>query len=378
MRAMPVSRSAASVHLDAIRGLAALVVFLAHARNMFFGSPGSAASTSERATATAALGIGHHAVIVFFVLSGYLVGSSVARAVSAGRWSARGYATQRLSRLWTVLLPALVIGAVLDLSGMRLFGHGTLYFAPPGQAVILVPVPQMSGMLTLALNAVFLQTIAAPTFGTNVALWSLANEFWYYVAFPLTVVALLPGTRMPVRIAVIVALAVVGLLVGASIAAYFTIWLFGVGLSFAPRPEVRAPLLWIGTAAFALLSTSAFVRTHPLPPFAADVWLGVACSLLVYTCLLERRRSSGGLYARASHGLSSISYTLYLVHLPALVFINAAVLGQWHPWPKDVAHLAGFVGVVAGIFAYGCVMYLLFERHTDQIRRALDASRTAG
>ena len=37
-------------------------------------------------------------------------------------------------------------------------------------------------------NLVFLQTILVPTYGTNALLWSLANEFWYYMLFPLLAV----------------------------------------------------------------------------------------------------------------------------------------------------------------------------------------------
>src|SRR5580658_953629 len=99
MRSVP----AYSVHLDAIRGLAALVVFSSHARNIFFGNIQSSpviqggvvsaigAYQDQGPAAPAALGIGHHAVIVFFVLSGYLVGTSVIRGLQDGRWSWRRY-----------------------------------------------------------------------------------------------------------------------------------------------------------------------------------------------------------------------------------------------------------------------------------------------
>ena len=39
-------------------------------------------------------------------------------------------------------------------------------------------------------NIFFLQGIYTPTFGTDGALWSLANEFWYYLLFPLGLIAL--------------------------------------------------------------------------------------------------------------------------------------------------------------------------------------------
>ena len=58
------------------------------------------------------VGQGHTAVIIFFVLSGYLVGKHVYLAFNTGRWSWREYAIKRLSRLWIVLIPALILTAI--------------------------------------------------------------------------------------------------------------------------------------------------------------------------------------------------------------------------------------------------------------------------
>jgi len=38
-------------------------------------------------------------------------------------------------------------------------------------------------------NLGFVQTVSVPVYGTNGPLWSLANEFWYYVMFSLIAVA---------------------------------------------------------------------------------------------------------------------------------------------------------------------------------------------
>ncbi len=123
-----------SVHLNAIRGSAAAMVFLAHAKNMFFGTrhvaTGVAGVASGMATPAVA-GIGSQAVIIFFVLSGYLVGGSVLRGITAGNWSWGRYLRRRLVRLWVVLIPALLIGWGIDSTGIHLFGNQSLYAAPP-------------------------------------------------------------------------------------------------------------------------------------------------------------------------------------------------------------------------------------------------------
>ena len=76
-----------SVHFDAIRGAAALIVFLNHTKALYFTSPLATELSNQRTVAstswinrpangipTGAVRVANEAVIIFFVLSGYLVG----------------------------------------------------------------------------------------------------------------------------------------------------------------------------------------------------------------------------------------------------------------------------------------------------------------
>src|ERR1035438_1552489 len=105
-------------NLDLLRGLAALLVCAGHLRAFLFvhfgevKSPGAFDRLFYLGT-----GLSHQAVVIFFVLSGYLVGGSVFSAYQAGRWSWPNYALRRMSRLWVVLLPALVLTLALDSLG---------------------------------------------------------------------------------------------------------------------------------------------------------------------------------------------------------------------------------------------------------------------
>jgi peptidoglycan/LPS O-acetylase OafA/YrhL len=58
-------------------------------------------------------------VIVFFVLSGFLVGGSVIKAHRQGQWRWTGYLSRRLSRLWIVIVPALLLTLFWDSIGLR-------------------------------------------------------------------------------------------------------------------------------------------------------------------------------------------------------------------------------------------------------------------
>ena len=141
------------------------------------------------------------AVVVFFVLSGYLVGGSVLRAVRVGTWTWKDYLLKRLTRLWVPLIPGLIIGVILDRLGYRIFGQGSIYHNPPGiDLLTAVDLARRVGVRVFLGNAFFLQGILVPHLGTNVSLWSLADEFWYYIIFPLSVLAVTAGRSPHFRI----------------------------------------------------------------------------------------------------------------------------------------------------------------------------------
>ena len=98
----------ASSALDGIRGAAALAVYLGHLRASLFVDALEAHLGIVGRFFYYATGLGHQAVVVFFVLSGFLVGGSLLRTEpEPGRW--RAYALARATRLYVVLLPACII-----------------------------------------------------------------------------------------------------------------------------------------------------------------------------------------------------------------------------------------------------------------------------
>ena len=72
--------------------------------------------------------------------------------------------------------------------------------------------------------------MAVPCFGGNFLLWSLANETWYYVLFPLLVLRLY-GKSTISRLASAAACLAIAVSVSGPIGSYFSLWLLGVALS---------------------------------------------------------------------------------------------------------------------------------------------------
>src|SRR5690606_21246995 len=124
--------------------------------------------------------LGHQAVMVFFVLSGFFIGGAVASAWENERWSWMSYVLNRVVRLEVVLLPALVLTLFWDQLGIAATGgsgydgkwHPLLMSGPSTMQ------PADHSPAVFLANAAFLHTIVAPVYGTNGPLWSLANEFW--------------------------------------------------------------------------------------------------------------------------------------------------------------------------------------------------------
>jgi peptidoglycan/LPS O-acetylase OafA/YrhL len=372
-----------TVHLDAVRGFAALIVLIGHARCLFLssitGGPHLHSSTTLAATsskiavpslAASANSIGHEAVIVFFVLSGLLVGGSVHRLMKKNRWSWKSYLLKRMTRLWMVLIPALLLGAILDHAGMHMFSNPhSIYSAPPGQGLVAVNLNSRYSPGILLGNLLFLQNRFVPTAGSNVALWSLTNEFWYYMAFPFLLLGLSGNIAIWKRAICAVVFAGILIGIGGSASRLFLVWILGAVVSALPR-KIPQPVAKWGTVLFGVILSAAifWVKTHIVNIVAAEFIIALICACLLYLMLHQTQKAKNGIYSLVSTFTSKISYTLYLVHVPILIFLCACINNPWRTWPSTPAHVVITLSICGLTVASAFGFYLLFESNTDHVR----------
>jgi peptidoglycan/LPS O-acetylase OafA/YrhL len=366
-----------SVHLDALRGFAAFSVLLNHMRDaLFVDYEAIARHNPLTAAAYLVAGLGHQSVIVFFVLSGYLVGGSVLRSVRTGGWSWRAYLLARLSRLYVVLLPALLLGGALDWLGMHMAGTEAVYSGDSGMHALVINVHSTLTWPILAANSLFLQTInlpgtgayAVPTFGSNGALWSLSYEFWYYLAFPALVLLLARGRSWKMRAISCLGLLAWGWFVGSSIVLLGIPWLMGASIAFLPVFPARRP--WTRGLAIVLALTffgAGLVQGKLLGSLPSDLVLGLAVTAMIWVTLHCAKAPLPAFYVHTARRAAHSSYTLYLVHLPLLIFLKAS-LHLPRAYPGWHVFLAG-AGVLAAIVLYAQLVYEAFEKNTDRVRR---------
>lgn len=366
---------AASVWLDWIRALAALTVFAGHLSSYClenFSSQTGNVGVAMRVFYFMA-GLGHPAVIVFFVLSGYLVGGSVLNEfLVTGGVRFKDYLVARVARIHSVLIPALVLGASADLVGTQLIHATSVYEHAHFRYVLSWNVSDRLNLETFLANAACLQTILKPVFGSNGPLWSLANEFWYYFLFPALLLVVWPRTARWRRVAAAVFSIALLWLLGTNIDVYFLFWLAGVIIRLIPERRVMPG--WLALLAFVgTLAWSRFRLFH-LDAAAMDgiVTVGFALLLLGVT---QRPVSMRNWLAKLGKELASSSYTLYACHFPLAVLLSAMFMEIWHVnMPGQIQELQSWLiyfGFIASIGGICFALSLVTERKHHLLKKWL-------
>lgn len=312
-----------------------------------------------------ATSFGHDAVIVFFVLSGFFVGRSVLKA--APQWSWRLYLSSRLVRLYVVLIPALAVTFAADQVSLRMpLAEKYLFHSVP-HFNNLVPMASAMSWFTAIANACYLQTIVAPTFGSNTALWSLANEFWYYVLFPLLILAFL-RKRPAARLSYAGAALLVVLWLPKDMTLYFLVWLAGVALNFMREPRRGTVFRKTGQMASFLLFCGCLVlfKALRIPLPWSDFGLAAAFTAWMYFLLVGSETTSRS-YGRLAAGLAACSYSIYAIHMPLLMLFRTAVDAPL--WVPSAFFVLSGVAMAVATALLGFVLAKGTEAHTDRVRQ---------
>lgn len=190
-----------SLYLDLVRFTAALVVFLGHSAGRSF-------------TGGFLWQLGYYgqtAVMVFFVLSGFVIGY----VANTKEKTITDYWVARIARLSSIVLPALALTMLCDFIGLRL--DRSFYVNGPWG------YPDGNQFLNYSLSTLLIQNVWDLDLnpGINKPFWSLSYELMYYAIF--SAGFFLKGKRRIISIIALSALA------GPSILALMPIWLMGYG-----------------------------------------------------------------------------------------------------------------------------------------------------
>jgi len=284
----------------------------------------------------------------------------------------------RLSRLWIVLIPALILTAIVD---SILMSHSPEILSGTYNPVSN-SLPSLgkysSSWSTFFGNIFFLQGMLTPVFGTNGPLWSLANEFWYYILFPLLLITVGKcGANIEIRYRFITLTLVLGicLTIPIDILEYFFIWLMGVGVFLLTQKfQVKSNVYFIALAFGIFLASLIYSKLDSLNKIWIDADFVVALGFSILCLFLSNKNkaqySFNKLIQNLSVNLSNISYSIYLSHFPFVVLIIAFGFKLDRITPNATGVVIYSVWLIA-LICVGSIFWYLFERHTYTLKNIL-------
>ncbi|MFK7975491.1 MAG: acyltransferase family protein [Halioglobus sp.] len=307
-----------SLYLDAIRLSAAMLVLLYHANAVY--RPGYLITS-----------LGHEAVVIFFVLSGFVI----AYVAGTRQQSFRDFMVARGARIFSVAIPAIVLTGLLDFAGYHL--SESAY--PENYQAWDYPLIRIVSS-ALFLNEIW--TLGIQLF-TNAPYWSLNYEVWYYVLFG--VLFFFEGKKKWI------AFGVLCLALGPKILLLLPVWWMGVYVYRSPTltnlSMFNAWLCFLASIAGAvayiklgashwgwdymntLLGDELHRELSFSRQFVGDYFLGIVLALHFAgtRVLLSKVTHIPQTLERGIRYFAGATFSIYLFHQPILFFYTAVFSG---------------------------------------------------
>ena len=338
-----------SLYLDLTRFVAAAMVVLAHyvQHNVVTGEFASFIPD-----------MGREAVVVFFVLSGFVI----AYATEKKSTSAREYIAARCGRIYSVVLPTLALGWLL---ASAFSDEGAYQLAKP---YIYIPLHLL--FLGQSWNLSEVPPMLAP-------FWSLCYEVWYYVLFG--VAYYFRGWRRSVTVVAVLAI------MGFKLWLLLPVWLSGVALYYLQHRVVLAPsiaragvivsfflliLYNVSDMETSLKHIATAVWPFPLTPLAsAERFLAdyVVCTLVFVNFFCARYARLSGLikFSRQIRGVASYTFTLYLSHMLVIsIWLKSKFVSS--------ENLHNIIGLTIAVGLVTVALAQVTERRKDSFRLPIE------
>lgn len=364
----PIDKNGARPLLDTIRWISAFMVALGHASGMIFTPDNGLPSRIAWYIAD----MRGSWVILFFVISGYLVGGNF--LIKLDDFNFKQYFCARFSRIYIVLLPSLLLVAGLD---------GLAYLISPQSPVYNSPWPNgvlgdvsLFGKYTLlnVTSTIFsLEGFLGNPMGSAGALWSLGLEWAFYFMFPAIIcLSREISNKYSIKnfstsmLLILISMVFLILFHKYFVTLFWAIWIAGaVANVVAQKNNIFLFFRWVGAALCIVgMMISPLINQRISIPM-----IGFGFSIfLCYFPISER-----GISDRFDRILSNFSYSLYVTHLPILTFLVFSL------YESNIIPFGGFrvtmqstlilLLIMAPCISVAIVFGKLFESKTNYLRK---------
>lgn len=302
-------------------------------------------------------------VDVFFVISGYLITGIIFNAASENRFSYVGFMGARIARLYPALIFTLIVTFIFCF----------LLYSPSDFTRVA-----KSGLYALASASNIYFSNSAGYFDTSqetnplLHTWSLAVEQQFYLIWPILIVASVKFAKKITGL-VIAVIAIISLIASQwaitnmQVEAYylmpFRVFELGFGgVAFFISKKVKLSEKYKEIMMFAgllMIVIPAFTYSSMTPFPGINAMLPVAGAVL---CILSHDAKYCGFVInnRASVGVGIISYSVYLIHWPIIIFFKYWSFRDFSFYEKLSII---FSSLIAGYF-----MYILIENRFRKIK----------
>ncbi len=346
--------------IDALRGVAALLVFFTHAFDLAVSDAygwNYASNPEGWRWARASLGHGGFFVWCFFMISGVCIHLSISQSLAKGEFSWGRYAAARISRIYPLFLLGLGL-ALLAWTLHENFGDG--YNSAPWRQ--------------LAASVVSLQIFTTP-FPAYETSWSLSCEMIYYAVWPAALLLMQGRVSRATALCLISVLVLIGgiMLVWKvghrletsafvegvwTVAVLFPVWVCGawLGANWGRPVLAISRRTWLASIFLCVLSEGLLVvlKFKEYPSWAIHMagWSSIPGLLLFLAGAPYARLAARPKALPICRWLGQFSYPCYILHMQLLLLLDHWV----DNYAEDLVHRHPIWHTV---FEFGVVLALL-------------------
>lgn len=330
--------------LDLFRFLAAFLVVISHAKSIFIADFENLAADYQVSWIRGILSLssqGHMAVLVFFVLSGFLVGGKAIEKIKNNSFDYWSYSVDRLVR---IALPLI----------------GSLLFIYVGNTLIGTSYSSLDYLGNLfSLQGVLVPWVSGP-------LWSLSYEVWCYIL--MLGIGLLSGSKKSQLIGLYILFLFFIVYTHLEVV-YLFVWLLGALFYFVKIRRTRYSMFF----AFVLLCISdvcikVYYQQNIHLRFLFELIFSLSFGfLLVQFLQIIPSRGWSKCINRFGVKMARFSYTLYLSHYAVLQLLHYYGLPQSNK--LDALSIGVWFGTSFICVGAAWMLYFLFEKHTYTVKQ---------